>query len=378
MISTTATIKPKALREKREKPRVDHSRAAPDRTGDLKREGQLDPLARWKEDFRRVVWNATNPLEKDEYISEKDFHDNVKIKLKVTPELTDQLGVIEIKEPWANGKPHLRAINKKAWAPHWQAARREAIAAAIARKGRPKGKDGKAKKPEERSPAEQKAHDKKMAAQFATRLASWRTDFLRYLCARQLSGDNSFTTEQNAALLPEKLLLYFATSWAAQHAEHPSHRAEDLGDIVEELGGKQSTCSGNFCRTVDVYKTLDSLPADKLRALVVRLLRAWLWDSKANVPSAAVPAADVERLAKDLNVILFAAWRQDMAGPLSQDYFELHNKEQLVALGKELDVYLEPSKPKSVMVSLLMSKKPTRLPKEIAEVVATKFKKRGK
>ena len=75
----------------------------------------------------------------------------------------------------------------------------------------------------------------------------------------------------------------------------------------------------------------------------------------------------VEGLADDLAIDRLAAWRHELAGPLTEAYFNLHDKAQLAAIAAELGVHVDGSKPKSTLVSQLMASSQTKrkLPAEL-------------
>jgi hypothetical protein len=89
----------------------------------------------------------------------------------------------------------------------------------------------------------------------------------------------------------------------------------------------------------------------------------------AGSPCQMLPPEVVCGLAELLKVDLAAIWKKDRAGPLTERYFELHSKEQLAELAQEWDVFIDPNKPKSSIITILSATSHDRhlpLPKELA------------
>lgn len=88
----------------------------------------------------------------------------------------------------------------------------------------------------------------------------------------------------------------------------------------------------------------------------------------AEGPSPIVPAGDVCDTVELLGIDLAAEWRHDRLGPLTQPWLEAHTKDQLVDLGRELGVYVEPAKPKTAAVNVLLNQqKSLPMPKELRQ-----------
>jgi hypothetical protein len=140
------------------------------------------------------------------------------------------------------------------------------------------------------------------------------------------------------------------------------------------LGHRVATSKGGYHTSVDAFSSLNGLGGGHVDKALEATAAAMLFDLKKNEPEPIVPDHVVEGLAELLKIDTADAWREEKLGPLTERYFSLRTKDELLALGKELDQFLEPSKPKSVMVKLLTSKRPCKMPKELAAGKAKKGK----
>jgi ParB-like chromosome segregation protein Spo0J len=78
-----------------------------------------------------------------------------------------------------------------------------------------------------------------------------------------------------------------------------------------------------------------------------------------------------EEILKALGVTLARAWSEDLAGPTFRvDFFNLHDKPQLVAIAKELKATIDVTKPKEIIVKQILTSPNSkrRLPKELIEI----------
>jgi|GEM_PF-605649 len=274
----------------------------------------------------------------------------------LTDELRREMDVIEV--IGYGGKTVEVALNVAAYK-KWFTGLEEAHLAKDRKSAKPaaaaKGADGKSKKLSAAEIKSQAEADKRRAAEqakvFAKRLRLWRTNWLRYLCA------NEILAEQNewAAL---KLLL-----WAAVDRTYDFELpAGNERNVVLLLAAKGCGATGKTD-----WERLSAADGDKLPAIASRMASGLFFNLEAKLPERHVPAKLVESIAADLEVDLAAAWRHELAGPLTEGYFNLHTKEQLVELGGELNVFLGDASSKSVMVKRLMGAIETKqtLPAEI-------------
>jgi hypothetical protein len=267
------------------------------------------------------------------------------------------------------------ALNAKLWDKLQAEWRKKYVARKkTGKNGAAGGEKGEKKKPP--TAAQIAAREKEQAEQFAERLERWRIDWYRYLIAAALAGDAAL---EKSYL---RLVLYFATT--PPDARYGSGRDRGLADRAKALAAaakaREVRCEmagPSYDRRLVTWsaiadRVLDGL--DQMAALVRDWLRAQFWDPAANAAALWVPADDVEAIAGFLEVDPHAAWRSAQAGPLSEDYWELHTKEQLHGLGEELGVHLPPTKPKSVMVDLLKGRTGLALPEELRPAAARKRK----
>jgi hypothetical protein len=68
---------------------------------------------------------------------------------------------------------------------------------------------------------------------------------------------------------------------------------------------------------------------------------------------ACIPDDVIQALLQDLDVELAEAWSAELAGPLTDDFFKLHDKPRLVGLGVEWGLHVIPSKSKEAMIKQL-------------------------
>ena len=287
-----------------------------------------------------------------------------------TDEQREKLGIVRV---GYDGDEDEYATNVKLW-DKLQAEHAKALAAKGAKKkpkggnNKPKGKNGKPAKltaaEKKRLAAEEKRKAQERAATFKKRLYQWRVNWQRWLIAewiRKQAGE--------AALL--RLAILVDVQWMRGYQWD---RGDRLATIVraagEKVGGSQY--DRQFVRALFA---LDEPDAVKVAA---KFLATAFWHDAPN--EQIVPAGDVERLAGELAIDLETEWLNDQAGPMSEAYWNLHNKEQLAALAKELkakDIAEDAAKAKKgELVKRFLDKRPgpedievgLDMPKEIKKV----------
>lgn len=223
-----------------------------------------------------------------------------------------------------------------------------------------------AKKPtKELSPAEKKqqaAEEKRKAKerekQFQKRLGEWHDHWLRYLIAARLAADSTM----------QELLVVaaYATTVHRSGAFDPMAGLKDackgLAPDVE-IGTKK----GHFGQRLDVMRSLVQLGEDEIEPVLGRTIAKWFWDDG---PVAVAYSDDLGPLATYLVIDRQRAWSEDQAGELSLAYWNLHSKEQLLELGKELGVEVEASAKKTDLVDRFMARndlevEPLAMPQEL-------------
>lgn len=289
----------------------------------------------------------------------RDFSGDVPV-FKPTAEQLADLDVREVPDRWNSKKKERRAFNTKLWEKLQTAHEAECC------KKRPsKAAGGKPVKSDNSKPltaSQKKAaedYERKRRAelqkQFAKRLKAWRINWLRYLiyhAATYLPASDPFFTV---------LLLYFSSASAAwNHLTDSFDRERELLEAVRSATGRDSR--GN------PYGALQATAGDKVPLIVRQLVLEWIKFDPKKGPSEMFPSDRVEALAQDLKVEPAKVWRNELAGPLSEAYFQLHTKDQLQELADELGVYVEAGKGKEAMVKRLLNSGETKkkLPKELA------------
>jgi ParB family transcriptional regulator, chromosome partitioning protein len=183
--------------------------------------------------------------------------------------------------------------------------------------------------------------------QFAKRLAAWKTDWLRVLCAERLEE------KDNARLAG---MFFLAMSLEYQVWQH-----HDQLEDVAECAGAMKLGHGSIYEMVRQAAT-----CVELEDLHVQFARGLLIDLEDGQPRQWVDHDDVEDLAKELELPadLEAIWRKDQAGKLSEAYWSLHTKEQLEQLADELCIEFRGTS-KAAMVDQLLETHELRLPVEL-------------
>jgi ParB family transcriptional regulator, chromosome partitioning protein len=183
--------------------------------------------------------------------------------------------------------------------------------------------------------------------QFAKRLAAWKTDWLRVLCAERLEE------KDNARLAGMFFLAMSLESHVWQHHDQ-------FGDVAE-CAGAMKLGHGSIYEMVRQAAT-----CVELEDLHVQFARGLLIDLEDGQPRQCVDHDDVEDLAKELELPadLEAIWRKDQAGKLSEAYWSLHTKEQLEQLADELCIEFRGTS-KAAMVDQLLETHELRLPVEL-------------
>ena len=304
----------------------------------------------------RVVRHETYPLSGQEYGGQAYDYKSANWKMRPTEAERAALGIVPVHD--RGDKLEDRALNRKVWAPMAAKAKREALEALKANKGT--GKKGKAAatKPEQRTPAEQKRIDKQRADVLERNRLAWRFGWLQYLCARAITNPMPLTAMQKT--LGWRLVVWCATV----NVQGGYDRDEHLADLLEcgcRRGGQD-----------EAWGAMRHLSADELLTLSRRLLAKWLCDlseAATPVPGNTFDEEEVEWLAADLTIDLAHAWRNDLPESMAAEFFEMHDKTQLVKLGKEWGVHVDEGKTKPQMIQQLRAA-PRALPKVIDQVKA--------
>jgi len=264
-----------------------------------------------------------------------------------TPAQREKLGIVEIPGFPRNGKIIEVATNAKLWDKL-----QTQFAASYEPKKNGKAKaEAKAKPAAERTPAEKKAaraeearKAKERRAQFERRLADWRVDWQRYLIAQELLHNRGVTQFS-------EILLAAGWQW------HPP--GETIADLLGDLLGCKKR---RYARPPVFRKLVECADVDDV---VARACARLFWD-EAEGPCKQVWPEDIETVFDFLGLDLERAWLNDQAGPLSDAYWNLHDKQQLADLSEELLGERPPATAKkSTMVAALLAKRPKPEDKEV-------------
>jgi ParB/RepB/Spo0J family partition protein len=150
---------------------------------------------------------------------------------------------------------------------------------------------------------------KDAAARLKADIAVWRANWLRYLLSLSLADDFMFC--MNAVLMHLQLKL-------------AGHNAHDIAVAVNAGDGSPR----------DVLSAIALF--DKPTEVFVEFVPGWFWAD--GEPSRVFSDEAVEVLAEASAIDLDKAWETELAGPLTEAFFNLHSRGQLEALAHELGV----------------------------------------
>ncbi|MBL9125904.1 MAG: ParB/RepB/Spo0J family partition protein [Planctomycetaceae bacterium] len=272
----------------------------------------------------------------------------------LTDDERERWGVIEIKD--RGGQPHLYAIPCNEAQQARDQARQFRIDEAR-KKAEKRAAKIAAAKPGESSAETASRRDE----QFRKRLAAWRTDWLRVLCAERMK-------EPDNARIAE---IFFLAMVQEPFVWEKSDPFEQIVDRIP-TAPKGGWGSGSLYERVRACATAVEL--DELRITMACSLLV----DEDNDPLQLVEHGDVEDLADELELLpdLEAIWMAKQAGDLSEAYWALHTKEQLEALGEELRVEFRETSKKG-MVEQLVETLGLKLPAELGGSKGQKRKRKG-
>jgi ParB/RepB/Spo0J family partition protein len=282
------------------------------------RGGGLGSSSEWDDNVDRIAYNATKPIGGTRY-SDKLMR-SVPV-FTPTEEQRAQLGLVNVSRGYmrrGRNKPELRAANVKLWDKlqgEYEAtlAKKEAdLLGSPADNGSAKKAKATKAKPltaaeKKRQTADKDRKDKEQAEQFAKRLYGWKEDWMRYVIAQHLlhCADIAQIT---------RVFMLCLDHWDCN-----------------KLGvGTLKPCSKHPVRDVFSVQDFDlDREAGKLAAQI-------FYDEE-NGPAKLVFDEDLESLCEfGLEIDLACEWNNHQAGPMSEAYWRLHAKDQLVELAGEL------------------------------------------
>ncbi len=248
------------------------------------------------------------------------------------PAIRKELGIVELQLPGGKkgaSETVLVATNAKAFDEVWQKQRERADKAKAEKSGRDD-------KPEPLSPAEAKQRAADRTRQLGERIAGWRHRLLRRLCIRQIEarGDTGFRLVMAYAAGGGTLrisdLLCRATKAREQHEGYRHHFWNAVAGLGEPGPQNEAT-----------------------RLMAIALLAHDDRDPKSPM----LPKALIDGYAAAIRCDLAAGWNelQQRRDPLLEEFFLLHQSDQLRDLAKELGVHVADSANRQATVKLLLA-----------------------
>ncbi|MDD4888296.1 MAG: ParB/RepB/Spo0J family partition protein [Phycisphaerae bacterium] len=265
-----------------------------------------------------VLWRHTRPLNKHEY---SGLAGGSVPPLKPTEEQRKDLDLIHVPAP--GGKTESRALNVKLFDKLWKAHRATWEATQKHKKRSEAARTGRATK-KELTPAEKRAAAKAAAEEYRRKISEFRDELLRCEISRAILTEGFASTGQFIRVLLA----------AANYGDWSM--SQRMAELCKSAGIRVAAATK---WRANIFVTL--LAGEVSDNDVDRLARQWIaslfYDEKHG-PSEDLEAAELPAIAAALDVDLEACWLDHQAGPLSERYWELHDKEQLLALAKELKV----------------------------------------
>lgn len=285
-----------------------------------------------------------------------DRHRPVKIDA-ADPETVKKLGLVEVALP--SGKKGTTekvvvALNSKAYF-----ARREAERAATEKRAAERsGREPKAKQKRELSPAEKKKQNADRARQLGERIRAWRHKLLRRACAKAIED------EQDSGL---RIVLAHGAQTNLPYG------TLTLGEALQEARGIKPSGESWQPKWWPVVAGIVS-PAppgreDDEETVVCTIAQVLLKHEAKDNRRPTLPFDLVEAYAADLGVDLAAEWGELQSSPpdpMLEEFFLLHQTEQLRELAKELGKFMPETATRAGMVKMLLAHRTRfKLPKSI-------------
>jgi ParB/RepB/Spo0J family partition protein len=317
----------------------------------IKKKEELPNLEGWDDHIEHAAGQVTYPLDGSEWGGTEFNYQHIKWSIPLADR--EALGVVELPAMGYGAKgTEERATNKKAW----QSAKTKAIAAAKAKmkKAGNKKADRQASAAKRViSPAERKKLDQQRAKQLATRIADWRTNWLRELCWW-------FISEGDAGEVAMRMIIVAARAdWFGFR-----DKKSELDAMIKVAGITYSGKPHQHWNDHQRYEACRTLDFEQLPKLATALVKSRLMlDGE---PQSSIEPPLVEMLAEDLKVDLAKAWKEAAGTARAEGFFALHDKTQLAKLAAELKVNVDPEGKRSAMIEALLEAKPTQLPGALA------------
>jgi len=200
---------------------------------------------------------------------------------------------------------------------------------------------------QKRLAAEEAAKAKKRDRLSRRRLYELKIQWLRYLSAYTLGNEDLKRPTD-----PLRLILYLAAS------RRPYGSTDSFSmrtaDLAASLASRDIKLTKNGGRFPDAFGGLKKLADEDVSDVVTELLQAFFWHAE-NGPAQELPDEDVAAIAAHLEVPVEAWWKEEQCGPLTENYWNLHTKDQLVAIAAKHRLDHTASQPKRDLVALLMT-----------------------
>lgn len=321
----------------------------------LENEEGLGSVDDWDAEVKRCAWNATEPLGGTRH---SDAYGRSMPVFTPTTAQRKELGIIKVKSPWA-GEEEERATNLDLWN-DLQAAHEAEHAGRAAKdsdlpadRAETAGDRGEGESPEDDA-AKQRERLKKFRRGAWDIAIAWRRRLIAQACRdEQVSPEDA-----------SRLLLLFAAS--AQVLREGGYRANC------EIGRREDI----LALLLDA-KTKDGRPVlwnaiaglddrDVVDSVVAYVAAMFHHPTKSEgVFEASLSDADVIAIADHLKIDLAAAWKEGAAGDLTEEWLELHMKEDLLKLAAKAGIKTEATTKSDLVKYLLSKKKELPVPAEL-------------
>lgn len=268
---------------------------------------------------------------------------------KVTPKRAKELDVVEVGNGYAKQK---RCLNVA----RWDELQEEALAR--------KAANGNGRATKKRTPEEEATLKKQRAELFQRKLYAWKIEQLRERISGYLGQAEANQTE-NQFRASLELLLWFAVSRQADSGWYFAHhgkqvllcglsvpeRREELDAVGKGSGFRFK--EGHWTnRDGELLGQILDVDDESLDEILIDTMARWVKH---------LPPAETEQLAEHLGIKIEQGWE------LTREFLELHSKDQLVGLAKDLKVKLAGGK-RSELIDALLEAAPRKVPSEVLKV----------
>ncbi len=303
-------------------------------------------LKQFEANVRQAAWSGTRQLSGETY--DHDLHRQVPI-FKPTEEQKAQLGIIEVKN-WS-GKKEQRASNTELWdklqEAHTKAWVKKHPERTYSRNGHAKPNRDKSKPP---APAELAAKAKEQARILAKRVWQFKIDW-----ALSLVPDAVIANADDAALF-QLLVFLGGAAHAWEFSSDFAAREQPLRKSLLTHNVKPKSAKHGWRSTPQILEALAELPnGGKVRETAAAFVAGCFAIDAAHK----IPGGEILAAADLLGVDLAERWKTEQRGDRGRAFYELHSKDQLAVLGRELKVEVNGSLPKPKVIEQFTSSRAT-------------------